>query len=40
MPPYTEKVLSNQDMADIYAFLQARPLPLASKLIPLLAPPR
>jgi mono/diheme cytochrome c family protein len=40
MPPYTEKVLSNQDMADIYAFLQARPRPLASKLIPLLAPPR
>ena len=27
MPPYTERVLSNQELADIYAFLQARPQP-------------
>jgi mono/diheme cytochrome c family protein len=40
MPPYTEKVLSNQDLADIYAFLQARPRPPAVTLIPLLARPR
>jgi ubiquinol-cytochrome c reductase cytochrome c subunit len=25
MPPYTEKVLSDQELADIHAFLQARP---------------
>jgi hypothetical protein len=40
MPPYTEKV-SNQDMADISAFLQARPRPPAAvTLVPLLARPR
>lgn len=38
MPPYTEKVLSAQDMADIYAFLQARPRPPALNTIPQLAP--
>jgi mono/diheme cytochrome c family protein len=38
MPPYTEKVLSAQDMADIYAFLRARPRPPAVSAIPLLAP--
>jgi len=38
MPPYTEKVLSNQDLADIYAFLQARPRPPAVSTIPQLAP--
>jgi mono/diheme cytochrome c family protein len=27
MPPYTEKVLSEAELADIYAFLQARPRP-------------
>ena len=27
MPPYTDKVVSNTDMADIYAFVQARPAP-------------
>jgi mono/diheme cytochrome c family protein len=25
MPPYTEKVLSDAELADVYAFLQARP---------------
>jgi len=37
MPPYTEKVLSAQDMADIYAFVRARPRPAAVSAIPLLA---
>jgi mono/diheme cytochrome c family protein len=37
MPPYTEKVLSAQDMADIYAFVRARPRPPAVSAIPLLA---
>jgi len=36
MPPYTEKVASEQDLADIYAFLQTRPKPAAAKSIPLL----
>jgi mono/diheme cytochrome c family protein len=38
MPPYTDKVLSNQDLADIYAFLQTRPRPPAVNSIPQLAP--
>ena len=38
MPPYTSAVLSNQDLADIYAFLAARPQPPALNSIPLLAP--
>jgi mono/diheme cytochrome c family protein len=38
MPPYTEKVLSAQDLADIYAFVQARPRPPALNTIPQLAP--
>lgn len=29
MPPYTEKVLSDQDMADMHAFLEGRPQPPA-----------
>jgi mono/diheme cytochrome c family protein len=36
MPPYTEKVLSNDDLADIYAFLQSVPKPRDYKTIPLL----
>ena len=36
MPPYTAKVLSDQDLADIYAFLQSRPHPPATKNNPLL----
>ena len=39
MPPFTEKVLSNQELADIYAFLQARPQPKPVNSIPLLAAP-
>jgi mono/diheme cytochrome c family protein len=38
MPPYTDKVLSNQDLADIYAFIQSRPRPPAVNTIPALAP--
>lgn len=36
MPPYTAKVVSDKEWADIYAFLQARPHPPALKDIPLL----
>lgn len=36
MPPYTERVVSNEDLADIYAFLSAQPTPPAAKNIPLL----
>lgn len=38
MPPFTAKVLSDDDLAAIYAFLQARPTPPPVKDIPLLAP--
>ena len=38
MPPYSEKVLSNQELADIYAFVQTRPRPPAVNSIPQLAP--
>ena len=38
MPPYTEVVMSNQDLADIHAFLLARPQPPAVDSIPLLEP--
>jgi mono/diheme cytochrome c family protein len=36
MPPYTRKVISDQELADIYAYLQSRPKPTPSKDIPLL----
>jgi ubiquinol-cytochrome c reductase cytochrome c subunit len=36
MPPYTAKVVSDKDLADIYAFLQSRTVPPAVKDIPLL----
>ena len=36
MPPYTDKILSEKDAADIYAYLQAIPKPPAAKDIPLL----
>jgi len=36
MPPYSSAVLSDQDLSDIYAFLEARPRPVTS--IPLLGP--
>ncbi len=36
MPPYREAVLSNEDLADIYAYLQSIPKPADYKSIPLL----
>ena len=36
MPPYTAKVVSDQELADVYAFLQSRPHPRAAKDVPLL----
>jgi ubiquinol-cytochrome c reductase cytochrome c subunit len=36
MPPYTAKVVSDQELADIYAFLQSRPHPPAAKNNPIL----
>lgn len=36
MPPYTAKVVSDQELADIYAFLASRPHPPAAKNIPIL----
>jgi mono/diheme cytochrome c family protein len=36
MPPYTAKVVSDKDLADIYAFLQSVKQPPAVKEIPLL----
>jgi ubiquinol-cytochrome c reductase cytochrome c subunit len=38
MPPYTTKVMSDQNVADIYAYLAARRQPPALNSIPLLAP--
>ncbi len=36
MPPYTEKVVSDSDLADIYAFLRSQPQPRPAREIPLL----
>lgn len=36
MPPYTAKVVSDADLAHIYAFVQARPAPAPASTIPLL----
>jgi mono/diheme cytochrome c family protein len=36
MPPYTAKVVSDQDLTDIYTYLKAFPLPPAASSIPLL----
>jgi mono/diheme cytochrome c family protein len=38
MPPYTSVVMSDQDLADVYAFLRARPVPPPVDQIPLLVP--
>jgi mono/diheme cytochrome c family protein len=37
MPPYTEKVLPNSDLEDIYAYLSSVPKPKDYKSIPLLS---
>jgi mono/diheme cytochrome c family protein len=34
MPPYTDKVLSDQELVDIYAFLQSLPQPPVTKSTP------
>jgi ubiquinol-cytochrome c reductase cytochrome c subunit len=36
MPPYMEAILSNEDLADIHAYLQTIPQPADYKSIPLL----
>ena len=36
MPPYRKEMLSDSDLADIYAYLESRPKPAAAKDIPLL----
>jgi mono/diheme cytochrome c family protein len=36
MPPYTSKVVPDQDLADIYAYLKSIPMPPKGKDIPLL----
>jgi len=36
MPPYSEKILSDADLADIYAYLKSIPKPADAKDIPLL----
>jgi mono/diheme cytochrome c family protein len=36
MPPYTQKVVSDEELAEMYAFLQSVPQPLSWKTIPLL----
>lgn len=38
MPPYSTVVLTDQDMVDIYAFVEAQPQPPPLESIPLLAP--
>jgi mono/diheme cytochrome c family protein len=38
MPPFSAAILSDADLADIYAYLEARPKPKSSKDIPLLNP--
>ncbi len=37
MPPFSKKVLSDEDLTDIYAFISAQPAPPDPKTIPLLA---
>jgi mono/diheme cytochrome c family protein len=36
MPPYTAKVISDQELTDIYAYLQSRPAPSKEKAAQLL----
>ena len=38
MPPYSETILSDGDLADIYAYLQSIPKPPSTASIPLLNP--
>jgi mono/diheme cytochrome c family protein len=36
MPPYSEQILSNEELADIYAYVASLPPPPDPKSIPLL----
>jgi mono/diheme cytochrome c family protein len=36
MPPYTKKVVTDQELADIYAYLKTIPAPPAAKSVPIL----
>ena len=38
MPPYSAKVMTDQDIADVYAWVNARPRPPAVNSLPQLAP--
>jgi mono/diheme cytochrome c family protein len=38
MPPYTKKVVTDQELAEIYAYLQSIPKPPDAKTIPALRP--
>ena len=38
MPPYRPKVMSDQELADVYAYIKTFPEPLPAKDIPLLKP--
>ena len=38
MPPYTAKVVTDKELADIYAFLLSVPAPPAASSIPILKP--
>jgi mono/diheme cytochrome c family protein len=38
MPPFRAKILSDQDLADVYAYIKTFPEPRAAKDIPLLNP--
>ena len=38
MPPYSDKILNQGDLEDIYAYLQSIPKPPDAKTIPLLNP--
>ena len=37
MPPFSEKLISDADLSDVFAFLQSRPKPADPATIPLLA---
>ena len=37
MPPYSEKILPNEDLADMHAYLASIPKPKDYKTIPLLS---
>jgi ubiquinol-cytochrome c reductase cytochrome c subunit len=37
MPPYTEKVVSDQDLTDIFTYLKSKPAPARASSIPLLS---